>query len=283
MRAGLEAIAPHLDALCELVVEFGRRYQRAKADLDALDFADLERGAYDLLTDAGDPAGLSVIARELHDRFAHVLVDEFQDINPLQAAILRLVSRETEGDRADNLFCVGDVKQSIYRFRLAEPELFQARIDQAEGAEAGGSVCVHLQENFRSTPQLIEGINLLFERLMTREMGGVDYDESVRLRPGNPTGWTDPPAPIELHLLERRMTVAGNGGEPPGEERLVDPTDPAGWEVIQREACLIGRRMLELRASGLTADGEPLQDVPCQQGDVLFALAQGGQVDAHHI
>ncbi|MCP4249650.1 MAG: helicase-exonuclease AddAB subunit AddA [bacterium] len=292
MRQGLAAVAPYAETLLDLVTAFDKRYLQAKKTAGVLDFTDLERGAYDLLGDNDDPAGLSAIARDLHARFAHVLVDEFQDINPLQDAILGRVSRERDLDRADNLFCVGDAKQSIYRFRLADPELFRRRVENARGTTQPATpkpstgatleergrvdsrpVCVHLQENFRSDPNLIDGINLLFERLMTRDRGGGEHDESARLRPGRPASPSTDVQPIEVHLLERSV-----GGDPqlddPGESedgperdrRTLDATDPAAWEVIEREAYLIGRRILELRGTGL-GDGESLA-----WGDVAILL-----------
>jgi len=255
MGDGLGGIAPYLETLIDLVGEFDRRYARAKKRLEVLDFADLERGAYDLLRDVEDPSGLPPVAHELQARFAHVLVDEFQDINPLQEAIIKLVSRESDPDRDDNLFCVGDVKQSIYRFRLAEPEVFRRRVESADRDDTRG-VCVRLQENFRSDPHLLEGVNLLFERLMSRELGGVDYDDSARLRP-DPRRSADANAqPIELHLLQRRLE---QGDEDDQEQRYVDPTDPAAWQVIEREAFVVGRRILELRRSGTTASGSPIE------------------------
>ncbi len=247
MQEGLAAVAPHVETLCGLATEFGRRYQQAKNALDALDFADLERGAYRLLIDQADSENPSPIAGELHDRYPHVLVDEFQDINPLQAAILRLVSREDDAGQANNLFCVGDVKQSIYRFRLAEPELFRSRIEQAQACGTGESACVRLQDNFRSSPHLIDGINLLFERLMTRGVGGVDYDESARLRPGLKPEPDAQPHSTELHLLERRV-AALDDDDGPGDERYVDPADPAHWETVEREAYLIAWWSCGLRA-----------------------------------
>ncbi|MCH7814359.1 MAG: UvrD-helicase domain-containing protein, partial [Planctomycetes bacterium] len=267
MRQGLAAVAPYADTLLDLVTAFDERYLSAKKSAGVLDFTDLERGAYELLGDADDPAGLSAIARDLHARFTHLLVDEYQDINPLQDAILSRVSRERDRDRSDNLFCVGDAKQSIYRFRLADPALFRRRVAEADGT--GGSstkaVCVHLQENFRSDPHLIAGINLLFERLMTRDRGGVDYDESARLRPGRPATPADDLQPIEVHLLERRVggdtnleDADSSEDSPEPERRTLDATDPAAWEVIEREAYFIGRRILELRETGLGTDGTPL-------------------------
>ncbi|HUU84293.1 MAG TPA: helicase-exonuclease AddAB subunit AddA [Phycisphaerae bacterium] len=258
MRQGLTAVAPHVDVLIGLVREFERRYTRAKRSADVLDFSDLERGAFNLLHDEDDPGAASAIARELQGRFAHVLVDEFQDINPLQEAILRLVSRESDTDRRANLFCVGDVKQSIYRFRLAEAEIFQRRVEVTDRGDDAGA-CVRLQDNFRSHPHLLEGVNLLFERLMSRRTGGVDYDESARLRRGNPKLIGTPAHPIELHLLQRRIESARGEDDQDEVQAVADPDDPAQWKVIEREAYLIGTRIQALRREGVTVDDRPLE------------------------
>ena len=128
------------------------------------------------------------VVNRLRDEFKFVLVDEFQDVNPIQAEILRLVSRETDSTRDDNLFAVGDVKQSIYRFRLAEPKLFLERraafqqTGESHGKTSGSAI--DLVENFRSRPDVIEAINAVFEKLMASDLGGFDYDEHARLKCG---------------------------------------------------------------------------------------------------
>ena len=115
-----------------------------------------------------------------------MLVDEYQDINELQDEILSLVSHERAEARAGmqaNLFCVGDVKQSIYRFRLAEPARFLAREERLRGGDFWGAV-IDLQMNFRSRGPLLEAINGVFERLMTVEAADISYGKSHRLIAG---------------------------------------------------------------------------------------------------
>src|SRR5439155_16304635 len=139
-----------------------------KDELRAVDFADLEGFALKLLRDgAGTELAPSSIARLCRAQFRHVLVDEYQDINPVQDAILALASGEC-GSASRNLFCVGDVKQSIYGFRLAEPGRFIARDRRfRENGDAGR--VIDLQANFRSRAPLLAAINHLFGRLMTRD------------------------------------------------------------------------------------------------------------------
>ncbi|HEY3244474.1 MAG TPA: helicase-exonuclease AddAB subunit AddA [Phycisphaerae bacterium] len=253
MRAGLRQVAPYVESLLELVSAFQQRYQAAKRALDALDFSDLERLAFELLH------GSNGVAAELRDRFAHVLVDEFQDVNPLQQAILQAASRESDPHRPANLFAVGDVKQSIYRFRLAEPTIFLNRMAAFEQDTSGG-LSTPLQENFRSRKTILDGINLIFRSLMRRSAGLIEYDASAELRCGDAARQTLVSTPIEVHLLERKLD---SGGEAEDEDQVAERSstadDPASWESVEREACLIGTRIRALLAGGTLANGAPLR------------------------
>ncbi len=134
-KDGLTVVLPHARTFLSLVHEFADRYAAAKDQENALDFSDLERMSLSILRDGAAP---SALALGQQSRFKHVLVDEYQDINEVQDAILSLVSRECMAGRAGvtpNLFCVGDVKQSIYRFRLAEAGLFLKRSDEYSQAK----------------------------------------------------------------------------------------------------------------------------------------------------
>lgn len=239
---GLGRIRPHAEVFVTLVRAVRSAYQVAKAGLGVMDFGDLERRARNLLADDSNH-----VAAQLRDRFQHVLVDEFQDINPVQADILRLVSRESEATRPANLFTVGDVKQSIYRFRLAEPMLFLNRREQfARGNDRGAAI--DLVENFRSRPRVLDGINALMERLMAADLGGIDYDDSARLCPGPcPQGKpVDESTPIELHLLEDKPAAVDE------EDEDNEPSDGGGadWLRIEREAYVVAQRIKALVAEG---------------------------------
>ena len=162
LRQGLTTVAPYGQTIVDLVQAFAEGYAARKRDAALLDFNDLERLALKILSTDGDATQPSEIARKLRDRFDHVLVDEFQDTNPLQVAILSLVSRELDPDRPGNLFVVGDIKQSIYRFRLAEPKLFQDRLERcrADDDDDGADAVVYLRRNFRSRAHVIEAIEI---------------------------------------------------------------------------------------------------------------------------
>jgi ATP-dependent helicase/nuclease subunit A len=246
LRDGLAAIAPFIETIAELVQAFDARYSEAKRAAGVLDFADLEHFAHRLVCrPEGD------VAERLRARFAQVLVDEFQDINPVQEAILHQVSREADPDRADNLFAVGDVKQSIYRFRLAEPQLLLQRQTDFDRPDTPGA-CVRLQRNYRSRETIVHAVNLLFRPLMREETGGIVYDEGAELRFGQTAFESRDDVPVELHILH---DIRPDDHRPAG----VSPTatsvdDPALWEKSEREACLIAQRIRSL-VSGENGSG----------------------------
>jgi ATP-dependent helicase/nuclease subunit A len=245
LSEGLAQIAPPVATLCELVKRFDESYRDAKQERGAVDFNDLQRQAFQLLRDADDPSKPSEVARHLQTQYRYVLVDEFQDIDPLQEAIISLLSRSVIEGQSGNLFLVGDVKQSIYRFRLAEPDLFRQRVAKYSQHEVPGEV-IHLQKNFRSRPTILEAINLFFDQLMTDEFGGSAYDENTRLNAGadydvasnlHPAQLFSSPA-VECHLLEPVTT----------QTQLTSASDDVSddeLEGIDREGHLIGQRIRE--------------------------------------
>jgi ATP-dependent helicase/nuclease subunit A len=296
---GIARTGPHAVALLDLARSVRQAYQAAKRDFGVIDFGDLERFTLDLLRN--EEAGA---ARHLRDRFLHVLVDEFQDVSPIQAEILRLVSREAEDTRPGNLFTVGDVKQCIYRFRLAEPRLFIERRDSfnrsqdadsserprpwpgggeevegalgervlpggadvetalSEGAAPdqgrgllGGGIAIDLVKNFRSRPAVIDAINAVFERIMARDLGGVDYDEHARLVAGKKSEGGEAGPAIELHVLDDARGSSG-AGESAEEEGSTDAGEGLDWEQIEREAYAVADRI-----KALAVAGTPYRDV----------------------
>ena len=274
LRQDWEWARAQMRALIGLAREFTTAFATKKRELGGVDFPDLEQGALRLLR---DPA----IAAEWRARLAHVFVDEYQDINAAQDAILTALSREGE---AANRFLVGDVKQSIYRFRLANPQIFQRYNDEwsdqvgrvtpcAPGFDtpeggAHGVTCptpprlvevtsadgraLSLTENFRSREGLLRFVNPLFAALMRKEIGGVKYE------------------PLEFGAPEKRPALAVQNSQTSGVEfHLIAQTDEEqaaeGEEVadaangkseapdllaVEREARLVARRLRELHDLG---------------------------------
>lgn len=176
----LARTAPAMRALLALTLRYDDRYAAEKRRRSLVDYADLEHLAARLLTDEnGTP---TAVADEVSDRYAEVMVDEYQDVSAVQDLIIRAVSHNGQ-----SLFMVGDVKQSVYRFRLADPTLFIRKylsFADAERAAPGAPRRVLLQENFRSRPEVLDAVNAVFQNLMSRQLGELDYDEGARLRPG---------------------------------------------------------------------------------------------------
>ncbi|MHC4445712.1 MAG: UvrD-helicase domain-containing protein, partial [Planctomycetota bacterium] len=244
---GLQQVAPYVKTLARLVTEFDAGYRSAKSAQAAVDFNDLQRCAFGLLSDRGDPDSPSEVARQLQQQYRYILVDEFQDIDPLQEAILRLISTESADPPVGNLFTVGDIKQSIYRFRLAEPALFTGRADAFADKDAAGEL-IHLQDNFRSRESLVEAVNSIFQPLMRKGFGGSDYDDSARLYAGavypqSELPFFDKPA-VELHLLEP-VTAQTSRMQDSQDEGDGNQDDEMELEGIEREAYLIGCRIQE--------------------------------------
>ncbi|MBX3395598.1 MAG: helicase-exonuclease AddAB subunit AddA [Phycisphaerae bacterium] len=255
--AGLDQTLPHMLQLLGVVRATRDAYQNAKRELGVIDFSDLERMTYDLLLDESNG-----VAARLRDEIRHVLVDEYQDVSPIQAEILRLVSRDDDPNREGNLFTVGDVKQSIYRFRLAEPALFLARqrrfmenpTDKKLSETSPGQApskppgrAIDLVSNFRSDSKIIDAINAVFEKLMAADLGGINYDRHARLVYGpkaddssSATPMASGAPPIELHILETfKRAAAAKASD-----------DNGDMDRIELEAYAIAERIKALVAEG---------------------------------
>ena len=239
----------------ELITLSGRYeelYFQSKKDRNVYDFDDLEHIALSLLVESygedGQPTP-SAVAKELSEKYKAVFVDEYQDTNLVQETILNTICREGK----NHLFVVGDVKQSIYRFRQARPDLFLSRYDRyhkTEEAAAGGlptesqenpaagqpaGVRVELRDNFRSVPGVLGLCNLVFSRLMDRQFGGVDYTEDIALRPGKG-------GPMEQEKEESEMLLLIEDAE----------KDNLAMEVhsVEAETAMIARRIRGLLEEG---------------------------------
>jgi ATP-dependent helicase/nuclease subunit A len=240
--------------LIELVRQFNRLYAQRKSSLNGLDFADLERYALRLLTTedaSGERRGPSETALALRSRFKYIFVDEYQDINPVQQAILDALSS------GNNVFVVGDVKQSIYAWRGAEPTIFlnQLRPASADPRTGALGLRVDLNYNFRSAKGILDFVNKVFGRIMTRAIAHLDYDEASKLRPaptGEPAGDNKPPL-VELHILDERGNHRsvpddddGQAANRQSEIRNPQFEDLALVNARQRQAALIARRIREM-------------------------------------
>jgi len=286
IRADLRATVGPAKVFLDLVERFGKRYAAAKRVDGVLDFADLERFALNILREGTGPVAEatplrpSAVARACHRQFKFVLVDEYQDINEIQDAILTLVSREVLGVREreapPNLFAVGDVKQSIFRFRLAEPARFldrEKRFRMPENQSFG--TVVDLRENFRSRGDLLGAVNSVFQRLMTASSADIEYDQTHELRAGTIYPPADPAtglagAPVELHVLPK--DGAGNDEDDADATATdLDRTDLEAIFVARQIRTMIGMDG-GVRRTVVERQGDAWTSRPIQLGDIVILL-----------
>ena len=181
--AGMKAASAPVAALSALTLEFSERFLEEKKARHLIDFIDLEHFALEILAERQED-GTYVprrAARALRGHYDQILIDEYQDSNEVQELLLQIISGEDDGN--NNRFMVGDIKQSIYRFRLARPEIFMEKYDSYLPDDPLTEK-IELDQNFRSRKEVLDCVNALFFRLMRREIGGVEYSEAVSLKRG---------------------------------------------------------------------------------------------------
>lgn len=220
-----------METLLRLTQEFSTEYARLKRENAYVDFDDQQQFALDVLL-GKERSGPTRIAEECRRKFKLIFVDEYQDINAAQDGILRAVARE--GDAA-NRFLVGDVKQSIYRFRLADPAIFQNYNSLWRETSADGKV-IPLSDNFRSRASILDFVNALFADVMRKEVGGVEYDSDARLRPAENDRAEIATPTVELHL---RLT-----------EKKQEADEDENATQTELDARMVARRLRELHDSG---------------------------------
>lgn len=178
----MQLCAPTVEMLVKLVLLFDERFMARKKEQNIVDFSDMEHMALEiLLTREGDKIVPTQTALDYRSCFEEILIDEYQDSNMVQELLLQSISGEDEG--RPNRFMVGDVKQSIYRFRLARPEIFLEKY-AAYSSEDSDYQKIDLHQNFRSRKEVLDCVNELFYRLMRPEIGHILYDDQAALYPG---------------------------------------------------------------------------------------------------
>lgn len=177
---------PLMDKLVQVTVECVREYHKRQREENAFGFSEIEHMALDILLEHDEQGNVvpSDAAVQCRRQYREILIDEYQDSNLIQDLLLRSVSTEAEG--MPNVFMVGDVKQSIYKFRMARPELFLDKYNRY-GANPGEGCRIDLQQNFRSHPTILAGINSVFRKIMQESVGGIAYTDDVALYPGKET------------------------------------------------------------------------------------------------
>ncbi|OUP83465.1 helicase-exonuclease AddAB subunit AddA [Lachnoclostridium sp. An169] len=242
-----------METLVFLVNQFAGMLSEKKQSRNMIDFGDMEQFALAILTQEEDGRLVpSPVAAEYQDRFDEVMIDEYQDSNLVQEAILTSVSKVSRGTY--NIFMVGDVKQSIYRFRLSRPELFMEKYN-TYSLEGGDCQRIDLHRNFRSREEVLDSVNQIFRKIMRKELGGIEYDDTAALYPGAkfpelpqmPTAFTD-----RTELL------------------LMDKDEIRGEDERRAEARMIACRIRELIAGGVVLDKETGQYRRIRYRDIVI-------------
>ena len=258
---GMKLIQPVAEALSDLAVRFIARFSQVKREKNVIDFVDLEHYALQILTEKQEDGTYRPrrAASAYRQYFDEILIDEYQDSNDIQELLLRMIS--TEDEQRYNRFMVGDVKQSIYKFRLARPEIFMRKLDTYRKLD-GEKERIDLDSNFRSRSEVLISVNDVFQRLMRREIGGVEYDESVSLKTG-----ASYPVPADPAVYKTELLILDDPKEAPGPV----PEDIEKLSAVQKEAVAVSGRIRELVGS-LPVKAEDGTLRPCRFGDIVILL-----------
>ncbi|MDL2206127.1 helicase-exonuclease AddAB subunit AddA [Eubacteriales bacterium OttesenSCG-928-N13] len=223
---------PALDALLDLALDLNARLTALKAEKSVLSFSDVAHGALRALRNEH-------VSASMRAHFSHIFVDEYQDVSELQQVLIDCIARP------DNVFMVGDVKQSIYRFRQAEPSLFTRT--QRDYRDAEGGQLIALTQNFRSRKAVLDFTNAVFERVMVGGESEIEYDQDARLNAGKAFEGNDPP--IEFALLN-------GAGMPISEEAMDADLEAEEHSKVECEGIWIANRIRQLMQSEQTYDGK---------------------------
>ena len=215
----INSVFPELFTLYELVILTDSIYAEKKKKKNVVDFNDLEHKAIAVLTENGERSEKAV---ELSEFYCEILIDEYQDSNDVQELIFSRIAK-------DNLFMVGDIKQSIYKFRNAKPELFLEKYNRFAETDFTENRKILLSKNFRSRPEILEFTNFIFEHIMSGQTGGISYNEKEKLYPG--ASYPEKTVPIEVHILD----------DPSDEDFTVTPKMKEAQLIADRIEQMVGR------------------------------------------
>ena len=251
MLENLQRAGKPVGVLVDLTLAFMKLYREKKKEKNILDFGDLEHYALEILINHTEEKDERTdAARELSKKFAEIMIDEYQDSNLVQEKLLTSVSKIEDG--IYNIFMVGDVKQSIYRFRLARPDLFMEKFKTYPQEVGKDCLRIDLHKNFRSRAEVLEGVNYLFYQIMGEDLGGVEYDSTAALYPGR----TFPPKPEEE-------------SEPATEVLLLEDEEENTREL---EARMVALRIGELVGKDLILDKRTEEYRPAKYSDFTILL-----------
>lgn len=256
--ADLKRCRGPVEMLAEVTIEFLEEFSRVKREKNVLDFSDMEHFALDILVKKeGEVCTPTQAAWELSNRYEEILIDEYQDSNYVQELLLTYVSGWAKEKK--NIFMVGDVKQSIYRFRLAVPDLFMEKARRYT-VEESEEQRIDLHKNFRSRSQVLDGVNFFFRQLMGDDLGKVEYDEAAALYPGTvfPEGKTEEELSTELMLIPRETMDLME------EREAKTQREVEALAIAQRIRRMVGKETVYDKESGAYR--------PARYGDIVVLL-----------
>ncbi|MGG7211705.1 helicase-exonuclease AddAB subunit AddA [Clostridium baratii] len=270
MLEGINLTYPFMKKLSEITLEFSKRFSERKKEKNMLDFNDLEHLCLKILIDKTEDGDIvpSKVSENFRELFDEVLVDEYQDSNNVQEAIINLVSRKNTDN--PNVFMVGDVKQSIYRFRQAKPELFLEKYNTYSRNDEGKNKVIQLYKNFRSREEVINAVNYIFKEVMSINVGELEYTEDEALNLGanfkelNEEG-AYKGGEVELHILDKNITSEN------------EDEDEEDIDSINLEARVVARRINELMSQAneekfKVLDKETGEYRPLKYKDIVILL-----------
>jgi len=280
------------ETLIRTVERFMELFSAKKRDKNVLDFTDMEHLALKILSPGEGEKGGSAAAGELSEKFDEVMIDEYQDSNLVQERIAGYVSGWV--NHRHNIFMVGDVKQSIYRFRLARPELFMEKYHRFS-KEDGDEVRVDLHKNFRSRSEVLSAVNYIFRQIMGSDLGGIDYGEEEALYPGAsfPEGQDEKSARAELLLVRKDDPLLED------EESVRTDRELEAMLIADRIQSMVGNETVYDRESGghrpvrygdiaillrsFSGWSEPFMDVLTSRGIPAYAASRSGYFSASEV
>ncbi len=275
---------PAVSALVRITLEFMKRVEETKKEKSTFSFSDIEHMAFRILCerDKDGNEAPTAVATELAKGFDEIMIDEYQDSSYIQEYMLKSISGEY-GNGIPNLFMVGDVKQSIYSFRQARPELFQRKYDEFK--DKGEHRKIDLSENFRSRKSVLDAVNVLLAPVMKKDMTEIEYDGAAALHFGSTTYTEDDPVKpaynTEVILIDRELSDGEDEDEAEDEEPEESIAEGRPNDV-EREALTVAKKIREMIDSGFlvsdgkTADGEK-KTRPVRPGDFAVLTRNGKQ------
>lgn len=268
--ADMQVCQEVVEELVDLTLAFKERLDQTKRDKNIVDFSDMEHFALQILLEKDENGNIvqRETALELQDYFEEIMIDEYQDSNEVQELLLQSISGESKQNY--NRFMVGDVKQSIYKFRLARPEIFMEKYHAYEIGNQEEQVRIDLSMNFRSRREVTDATNYICGQIMKKEVGNVEYDEKAALYVG-----ASYPQPTEENLYQTELLIATPGEE----ETKLTSRELEAYMVAQRIKELVGQFPVK------DEDGEEDATRPARYSDIvlLFRATAGWDEDFRKI